>query len=190
MAKKTVETEIKEEVIVKNKETIKPKKRKVPSRDIEVRVVNMCDCKFLHVDSQTNAEYEFSAYGDFYYMTVGELHSLKMKHPKVLKEFMLYISEVDSDEVEIEDIISFLQLEKEYSNYLSEQDIDCILLEDDGKTFETKMNTYNSKDIIRISERAISLFKEREFSDSWKIKFIEDKMNKEDLFADIVDSIK
>ncbi len=122
-AMKTVEepvTKAIDEVIKTVEEPItqpvaKPKKRLEINRDdlIPCRATRQ---SLVYVSKRTSEKFEWSAYGDVQYITLGELITMKSTQPRMLKEGWLIVDD--------EEAIEQLGLAKMYGNLFEIDDID------------------------------------------------------------------
>jgi len=182
-----VETNVVEDV---KTEQAQPKKRIKIERDLEVKFMNNLDGGFNHVDDKTQSYYRLENYGDFDYITVDELMRMKNKYPKVLNEFWILLTEVEDDDIELEDVLKYLQLDKVYSTIIPPKTVEKLLLQDSIEVFEKALDNMDNLMIEKIAERAVGLFKEKQFSDRWKMDALAKKLNNDYLFDDLKKAIE
>lgn len=171
-------------------ETKTVKNRVKIERDMEVKVMNLCSNSFHHLDEKTGSYYCMQEYGDFEYMTVDEIIRMKNKFSKVFNEFWIMIVDVENDEIELEDVLKYVQLDKLYKDMPKPEVIDNMILGDSFEKFEKMLNSMNKVMVNKVTERSVELFRDKKFSDRWKMDTLEKLLDKPHLFEDIKKSIE
>lgn len=178
---KKVETNIEE--TTEEKVTTKPRKRVQVSRDLEVAFINFTSGGFIYIDPKTQNRYEMESYGDMDYITVGELLTMKNSNKSILDKFWILLVDVLSDDVELEDVLKYLQLDKKYEDFLTPDEVDNLILKSNTGKFENIINKSDKNLSERIVERAILLFREGKFNDYSKMEVIKKVSGNEELFT-------
>lgn len=188
--KKSIKEEVIESVVNTEVETTVRKKRVDVSRDLEVVFMNNCNGGYIYIDPRSQNRYEMTEYGDTDYITVGELLTMKNSHKVHLEKFWIYLLDVVSDTVEIDDVIHYLGLDNVYKNALSPEEIDNLLLKVNDDKFAKLLESMSNIMAQKVVERAIILFKEGKFDSFAKIDAIQTKVNNLDLFKDIKNTLE
>ena len=99
----------------------------------------------------------------------------------------VYVPNCDED-ITVEDVYEFLGLSKIYENI---KDVDCdyfenVLKNDSFEEFERRINKMDKKLLTQLINRAVDLYRSKDFADSFKIDLMEKKINKIDLFRDSI----
>lgn len=178
---KKVETKVEE--TTEEKVTTKPRKRVQVSRDLEVAFINFTSGGFIYIDPKTQNRYEMESYGDMDYITVGELLTMKNSNKSILDKFWILLVDVLSDDVELEDVLKYLQLDKKYQDFLTPDEVDNLILKSNTSKFENIINKSDKNLSERIVERAILLFREGKFNDYSKMEVIKKVSGNEELFT-------
>lgn len=194
MAKKSV----KDEILDKVKEIDKPKKEN--ARDKRKRVANIDRNTEVCIMNNTNMNFFFKhprlpkvidlfGWGATDYITVDELRTMHGSARKVFDKFEVVITDVMSDEYELEDVLVYLGLDRKYKEILSEDLLDVYNLDDlivntHEDDFEDLLNKLDKKLSARIVERSIILFKKKELKEYGKMELLKEITKNEYLFED------
>lgn len=162
-------------------------------KDTEITVVNCTHGSFTYAYKDTIIELE--TFGDEETITFGELKTMaSSKHKNVLRNFMLLITEVDSEEVTLKEVIKQLKLERfyepilkigDYEDFSSDMFNDFVL--DSGTKELENMLKNDNIDAILI-ECAVNLYKEKELTDYDKLRVIGNALGVSDFntyFSDV-----
>lgn len=124
-------------------------------------------------------------------VTFDDLQSIVKKHKKLFEDFTVMIEDVycpidESLTVEdVEDVLGLSRIKKGLSDTPDEIMFDDMLLDYSVEDFEEELKSFNIKLAERLTERAIYLYNNEEFSNSFKIKMLEEKIKSNNLFEDI-----
>lgn len=174
----------------------KRRKRVVIDKDVEVLIVNNSPRKRIILGHDKVASLvDLEQSGDEEYITVGELKLLVNTNRKLFEGFSVLITEILHDEFTLEDLVSFVGLEKAYAEYWSLKtnakdksvqvgDIEAFILKSNEKRFDEILSTVNSQLKEKIIFLSINLFREGQFKDYSKMQTIR-KLTDEDLFDDL-----
>ena len=92
-------------------------------KDLEITVVNNIRGSFVY--SNRGTIIELDSFGDEDFLTYGELKTMVSgRYKSLLQNFSLLITDVDSDEYTLEDVIKQLKLSKYYEKIKSLTDED------------------------------------------------------------------
>lgn len=176
--------------VVPNKS--KPSKKRYRNRkfvpdNTMVRIEQSIDGKFIISDSRgSNYFIELSGYGDSTTMNFKDLKNYHGKHHSFLNKGKLKIIDVVSEngEIELEDIIQDLNLQRIYENEkkISPLDIEYYLLDEESlDEFSDKVR--NSNEIMETIIEVANIYYERgEFNDNSKMDVIRQVSGNYDLF--------
>jgi hypothetical protein len=170
------------------------KRRVTVDRDVEVVVISNVLTKFFYENPRMNMVIDLENIGDEEYLTVGDIRTILNSNRKILEGFQLVITEVLDDSYTLEDVLTFLGLDKKYDEYYSlarkpkgsrieVTDIKNFLEKSSVDAFEKTMKSIDEKLRSRVIETAVVLFKKKEFGDFNKMRVIEEYVSDE-LFAD------
>lgn len=192
--KKTAKVEqktkpVEEKVVVEKKERVKKpmrKKRIQIDRDTEVVITNLTSGTFIYVDPKTQNRYVLPNFGDEDYITIDELLTMRNRNRTFLENMWVAIVDVLDDEYTVDDVIKFLRLETAYSDGFEAHSIDEFIKTSTMEQFEKVVSHTSTGLVKRISERAVELFRNKEYQDRNKMSIIERYLDNNDLINDIV----
>jgi hypothetical protein len=111
------------------------------------------------------------------------------KHKDYFERYWILIVDIfcDDDSIEVEDVYDYIGITRLYQNIESpNQDFfDEVLLEKNFKDFKKMVDAMNKKVLTQLFNRAAMLYQERRFSDTYKIGYLEDKVDREYYFRDL-----
>ena len=189
-----------EENMQKVEETTKPKKTKKTQpkkkskaelrkilKEAEVVVVNNFGTKIGYYDN--GFELQLLAYGDSDVVEAEELRKMHVKKKAFFNNYWLLITEVfcEDDSVTLEDVYEYIGISKLYKDIANpnEDFFDELLMDSDFDDFKKIIDKMNKELIVQMFVRATNLYKEGKLRDSFKIMYIEEKVDREDYFRDI-----
>lgn len=157
------------------------------AKEIEVLIMNNLQGNFYYECPKTHIIIEMQNYGDVEVVTLDVLNAMKNSYKNILDNYWILIADVYSDDYTIEDIVQFLRLKEKYKfiNSLLEKDkdsksiLDKIILNSSVKKFKEIINSLNNSLLIRLSERAVSLYKQKIFKDKFKMDTLAEALNEE-----------
>lgn len=163
-------------------------------KDVEVTIVNNTQGSFGYNFKDTLIELE--SFGDEDYLTFGELKTMmSSKHKNILKKLMLLITDIDSEEYTVDDVINQLKLDGSYKSLReiienidenSHSSIIDFIQESKTEDFEKALEDKNLSKVL--VESATSLYKDGELSDYTKLRAVGKAIGIEDFntyFSDI-----
>ena len=188
-----------EENMQKVEETTKTKKKKAQPKkkskaelrkilkEAEVVVVNNFGTKIGYYDN--GFELQLLAYGDSDVVEAEELRKMHVKKKAFFNNYWLLITEVfcEDDSVTLEDVYEYIGISKLYKDIANpnEDFFDELLIDSDFDDFKKIIDKMNKELIVQMFVRATNLYKEGKLRDSFKIMYIEEKVDREDYFRDI-----
>lgn len=165
----------------------KYRNRKFVPDNTMVRLEQSIDGKFIISDNRgSNYFIELNGYGDSTTMNFKDLKNYHGKHHSFLNKGKIKIIDVISEngEVELEDVIQDLNLQRIYENdkKISPLDIEFYLLEEESLSeFSDKVR--NSNEILETLIEVANIYYERgEFNDNSKMDVLRQVSNNYDLF--------
>lgn len=187
MAKKktTTKTEVEkaeDKAEVKKPETTKRKKRVVVDRDTEVIFMNNTNGGLFYRCPKTHSVYDMQEYGDEDYITVEQLLIMNNTSRKMLKELWVLLIDTADDDVEIEDVITYLGLDSLYNDEVAPEDIEDFILKSKDDKFEKSLNKMGKTLQAKVVEHSILLFREGKLNSFSKMSVLKDFVDDEDLF--------
>lgn len=167
-----------------SKNTVKTnvRKRTKIDRNIEVLFMNNTNGNFFYRCPKTQNVYDMQEYGDVDYITVDELLTMRNSHRKILNDLWILLIDVNSDEVELEDVLRFLGIDKLYNDIVKPDKIDGFILRTGDKKFKDILERMNKIIAKKVVERAIVLFKEGKFNSISKANILKEFTGNEHLF--------
>lgn len=174
-ATKAVENPVVEAVeeVVETVETPTPQPVAKPKKRLEINRDDLIPCRatrqsLVYVSKRTSEKFEWSAYGDIQYITLGELITMKSTQPRMLKEGWLIVDD--------EEAIEQLGLAKMYGNLFEIDDIDEFfdLPESEIKRILTNMPRGFKTSIATFAREKIE---SGELDSNRKIKLLEDLLD-------------
>lgn len=171
-----------EKVEVKEKLELKPRKRVNVDRSTEVVFINNINSRFIYSDPRTMTSYELQEKGDTDVITVDELMRMKNNHPRILKEYWILLTDVYSDDIILEDVITFLGLEEVYKQAYSFDELEHLLTKDSFEVFNKVWSSASDSLKRRILDNAVELYRNDKMSDIFKIQLIQDGLKDNQYF--------
>lgn len=171
--------EVKAEEVVKKKK--KPKKNKV-SRDTEVVFMNNTNGNLFYKCPKTHAIFDMYEYGDTDYITVEQLLVMNNSSRKILKELWIILTDVVDDDVELDDVLKYLGLDKLYSDEIAPEDIDDFILKSKDKNFSKTLKKMGKILVKKVVERSVVLYREGKLNSISKVNIIKEFVGNDDLF--------
>ena len=183
-------TEIKE--VKKKKATTKPKTTKPKTTKVVKEVVEVEEIIVEPVKVRKNYRQLRSELVDLINRIEVEIVNLnsgetyyrdKVKHNVYFKNHLIAITDVISDEYDLEDIIEYLNLKEVYTN-IENYDTDYvgyILMELDIDKFERVVNQAEPKLLNSLAARAVALYRAKKFDSRLKEDILARKLNRPSL---------
>lgn len=181
----TVE-EVKSET-VKKKKTYRELRSELRSKrnDIEVEVLNLNSSTTVFRDRDKKVILKLDNAGDREFVTLADIYDIANRNKGAFKKHFICISDVDSDEYSIEDILTYLNLDEIYQDDdIVDYDCDYIgtILKLDANKFERFTENASMELVRRVAERAIDLYKKKKFDSRIKENALISRLGREDLF--------
>ena len=196
MAENKVNEEVKEEVkkpTTKRGRKTQPKKKSKSElrkilKDAEAVVINNFGVKVKYEDNN-GFELELLSYGDSEIVEVEELRKMHVRKKSFFNNYWILITEVicDDESVTLEDVYEYIGISKLYKEFANPDNefFTDLLLDTSLDEFEKVLNTMNKELVYQLFLRATELYQEKELNDFFKIRAIENKVGRPDVFQDI-----
>ena len=196
MAENKVNEEVKEEVkkpTTKRGRKTQPKKKSKAElrkilKDAEAVVINNFGVKIKYEDNN-GFELELLSYGDSEIVEVEELRKMHVRKKSYFNNYWILITEVicDDESVTLEDVYEYIGISKLYKEFANPDNefFTDLLLDTSLDEFEKVLNTMNKELVLQLFLRATELYQEKELNDFFKIRAIENKVGRPEVFQDI-----
>ena len=196
MAENKVNEEVKEEVkkpTTKRGRKTQPKKKSKAElrkilKDAEAVVINNFGVKIKYEDNN-GFELELLSYGDSEIVEVEELRKMHVRKKSYFNNYWILITEVicDDESVTLEDVYEYIGISKLYKEFANPDNefFTDLLLDTSLDEFEKVLNNMNKELIFQLFLRATELYQRKELNDFFKIRAIENKVGRPDVFQDI-----
>lgn len=196
MAENKVNEEVKEEVKkTTTKRGRKPQSKKKSKaelrkilKDAEAVVINNFGVKVKYEDNN-GFELELLSYGDSEIVEVEELRKMHVRKKSYFNNYWILITEVicDDESVTLEDVYEYIGISKLYKEFANPDNefFTDLLLDTSLDEFEKVLNTMNKELVLQLFLRATELYQRKELNDFFKIRAIENKVGRPDVFQDI-----
>ena len=182
---KVEETVEVEEVVPRKTYRELKKEFKSKQYEIEVEILNLNSCATSCRGRDGRLIFKFNRSGDREFISLADLLEVANRHKGFFEKHLIAIIDIDSDEYELEDIITYLNLDEIYQeNEIENYDTDYIgqILKMDTKKFKRLIEDADVKLVKTIAGRAVELFRNGKFDSRIKEEVLCAKLNREDLF--------
>ena len=182
---KVEETVEVEEVVPRKTYRELKKEFKSKQHEIEVEVLNLNSCATSCRGRDGRLIFKFNKSGDREFISLADLLEVANRHKGFFEKHLIAIIDIDNDEYELEDIITYLNLDEIYQeNEIENYDTDYIgqILKMDTKKFKRLVEDADIKLVKTIAGRAVELFRNGKFDSRIKEEVLCAKLNREDLF--------
>lgn len=196
MAENKVNEEVKEEVkkpTTKRGRKTQPKKKSKAElrkilKDAEAVVINNFGVKVKYEDNN-GFELELLSYGDSEIVEVEELRKMHVRKKSYFNNYWILITEIicDDESVTLEDVYEYIGISKLYKEFANPDNefFTDLLLDTSLDEFEKILDNMNKELVYQLFLRATELYQEKELNDFFKIRAIENKVGRPDVFQDI-----
>ena len=150
---------------------------------IEVEIVNLNSGETYYRDKEGREIFRLKQPSDRTFVLLSDLYDISVKHNGYFKNHLIAITDVISDEYDLEDIIEYLNLKEVYTN-IENYDTDYvgyILMELDIDKFERVVNLAEPKLLNSLAARAVALYRAKKFDSRLKEDILARKLNRPSL---------
>ena len=161
------------------------KEFKSKQHEIEVEVLNLNSCATSCRGRDGRLIFKFNKSGDREFISLADLSEVANRYKGFFEKHLIAIIDVDDEEYDLEDIITYLNLDEIYQeNEIENYDTDYIgqILKMDTKKFKRLIEDADVKLVKTIAGRAVELFRNGKFDSRIKEEVLCAKLNREDLF--------
>ena len=129
-------------------------------------------------------------------ITFEDLQSIVKKHKSMFEDFTVLIDDVycpENEELgieEVEQVLGLGRIKKGVDEVPDDLYFDDLLLDCPFEEFTEEVDRMKKVVINRLIERAIFLYKEKEFSNNFKMSYLEKKLGVQYVFEDVDRSMK
>ena len=181
-----VEETVEVEEVVPRKTYIELKKEfKSKQYEIEVEILNLNSCATSCRGRDGRLIFKFNRSGDREFISLADLLEVANRHKSFFEKHWIAIIDIDNDEYDLEDIITYLNLDEIYQeNEIENYDTDYVgqILKMDAKKFKRLIEDADVKLVKTIAGRAVELFRNGKFDSRIKEEALCERLNREDLF--------
>lgn len=153
--------------------------------EIEVEILNLNSCATSCRGRDGRLIFKFNRSGDREFINLADLLEVANRHKGFFEKHLIAIIDIDNDEYDLEDIITYLNLDEIYQeNEIENYDTDYIgqILKMDTKKFKRLVEDADIKLVKTIAGRAVELFRNGKFDSRIKEEVLCARLNREDLF--------
>ena len=182
---KVEETVEVEEVVPRKTYRELKKEFKSKQHEIEVEVLNLNSCATSCRGRDGRLIFKFNRSGDREFISLADLLEVANRHKSFFEKHWIAIIDIDNDEYDLEDIITYLNLDEIYQeNEIENYDTDYVgqILKMDAKKFKRLVEDADIKLVKTIAGRAVELFRNGKFDSRIKEEVLCARLNREDLF--------
>lgn len=176
----------------KNKKTKKAKKKtkaelRKALEGAEAVIINN-DGYVIGYSDNNGIEFQLQSKGDSEILEVEDLRKMHLRKKDFFNKYWILIVDVicDDPDITLEDVYDYIGIGKLYKDFENpdEDFFDDMLLETTVKEFKEVLEKMNNALVLQLFNRAVELYKKEEFTDSFKIKALENRMGRPDCFMD------
>ena len=174
-----------EEVIPKKSYKQLKQEFRAKKYEIEVEVLNLNSCTTTCRGRDGRLIFELNKAGDREFISLADISEVASRYKGFFEKHLIAIIDVDSDEYEIEDIMTYLNLDEIYQdNEIENYDTDYIgqMLRMDAKKFKRLVEDVDIELAKRLANRAVELFRNGKFDSRIKEEALCERLGREDLF--------
>ena len=177
-----------------DKKTISEMKRQLKDADISIKNNSMFEV--ILKSDRNGGSFTTLKPTEIEDITFEDLQSIVKKHKSMFEDFTVLIDDVycpDNEELgveEVEQVLGLGKIKKGVDEVPDDLYFDDLLLDCPFEEFTEEVDEMKKVVINRLIERAIFLYKEKEFSNNFKMSYLEKKLGVQYVFEDIDRSMK
>ena len=177
-----------------DKKTISEMKRQLKDADISIK--NNSIFEVILKSDKNGGSFTTLKPTEIEDITFEDLQSIVKRHKSMFEDFTVIIDDVycpDNEEFGVEEdekVLGLSRIKKGIDEVPDDLYFDDLLLDCPFEEFTEEVDEMKKVIIKRLIERAIFLYKEKEFSDSFKMSYLEKKLGVQYVFEDIDRSMK
>ena len=177
-----------------DKKTISEMKRQLKDADVSIKNNSMFEV--ILKSDRNGGSFTVLKPTEIEDITFEDLQSIVKKHKSMFEDFTVLIDDVycpDNEELgieEVEQVLGLSRIKKGMDEVPDDLYFDDLLLDCPFEEFTEEVDEMKKVVIKRLIERAIYLYKEKEFSNNFKMSYLEKKLGVQYVFEDIDRSMK
>ena len=177
-----------------DKKTISEMKRQLKDADISIKNNSMFEV--ILKSDRNGGSFTVLKPTEIEDITFEDLQSIVKKHKSMFEDFTVLIDDVycpDNEELgieEVEQVLGLSRIKKGMDEVPDDLYFDDLLLDCPFEEFTEEVDKMKKVVINRLIERAIFLYKEKEFSNNFKMSYLEKKLGVQYVFEDIDRTMK
>ena len=177
-----------------DKKTISEMKRQLKDADVSIKNNSMFEV--ILKSDRNGGSFTVLKPTEIEDITFEDLQSIVKKHKSMFEDFTVLIDDVycpDNEELgieEVEQVLGLSRIKKGMDEVPDDLYFDDLLLDCPFEEFTEEVDKMKKVVINRLIERAIFLYKEKEFSNNFKMSYLEKKLGVQYVFEDVDRSMK
>ena len=177
-----------------DKKTISEMKRQLKDADISIKNNSMFEV--ILKSDRNGGSFTILKPTEIEDITFEDLQSIVKRHKSMFEDFTVLIDDVycpENEELgieEVEQVLGLGRIKKGVDEVPDDLYFDDLLLDCPFEEFTEEVDEMKKVIIKRLIERAIFLYKEKEFSDSFKMSYLEKKLGVQYVFEDVDRTMK
>ena len=177
-----------------DKKTISEMKRQLKDADVSIKNNSMFEV--ILKSDRNGGSFTVLKPTEIEDITFEDLQSIVKKHKSMFEDFTVLIDDVycpDNEELgieEVEQVLGLSRIKKGMDEIPDDLYFDDLLLDCPFEEFTEEVDKMKKVVIKRLIERAIYLYKEKEFSNNFKMSYLEKKLGVQYVFEDIDRTMK
>ena len=177
-----------------DKKTISEMKRQLKDADISIKNNSMFEV--ILKSDRNGGSFTTLKPTEIEDITFEDLQSIVKKHKSMFEDFTVLIDDVycpDNEELgieEVEQVLGLSRIKKGMDEVPDDLYFDDLLLDCPFEEFTEEVDKMKKVVINRLIERAIFLYKEKEFSNNFKMSYLEKKLGVQYVFEDVDRTMK
>ena len=177
-----------------DKKTISEMKRQLKDADVSIKNNSMFEV--ILKSDRNGGSFTTLKPTEIEDITFEDLQSIVKKHKSMFEDFTVLIDDVycpDNEELgveEVEQVLGLGRIKKGVDEVPDDLYFDDLLLDCPFEEFTEEVDGMKKVVIKRLIERAIFLYKEKEFSNNFKMSYLEKKLGVQHVFEDVDRSMK
>ena len=177
-----------------DKKTISEMKRQLKDADVSIKNNSMFEV--ILKSDRNGGSFTILKPTEIEDITFEDLQSIVKKHKSMFEDFTVLIDDVycpDNEELgieEVEQVLGLSRIKKGMDEVPDDLYFDDLLLDCPFEEFTEEVDEMKKVVIKRLIERAVFLYKEKEFSNNFKMSYLEKKLGVQHVFEDVDRSMK
>lgn len=177
-----------------DKKTISEMKRQLKDADISIKNNSMFEV--ILKSDRNGGSFTTLKPTEIEDITFEDLQSIVKRHKSMFEDFTVLIDDVycpENEELgieEVEQVLGLGRIKKGVDEVPDDLYFDDLLLDCPFEEFTEEVDEMKKVVIKRLIERAVFLYKEKEFSNNFKMSYLEKKLGVQYVFEDVDRSMK